>query len=111
MLPRGFSNRDLRAHVAEFLGENFTQGKMTYDLRRLRLHGMIQRIPRSNRYQVTDFSFRAALFLTRAYARLLRPGLAIVTDKQPPALTTLEAVITQVDRAIERIWAQQRIAA
>ena len=111
LLPRGFSNRDLRAHIAELLGEDFTQGKMTYDLRRLRLHGMIQRIPQSNRYQVTDFGFRTALFITRAYARLLRPGLAIVTDKQPLAPTPLEDAITQVDRAIERIWAKQRIAA
>jgi len=111
LLPRGFSNRDLRAHVAEFLGEKFTQGKMTYDLRRLRLHGMIERIPKTNRYQVTEFGFRTALFLTRAYARLLRPGLAIVTDKQPPAPTLLDASIAQVDRAIERIWAQRRIAA
>ena len=38
-LPRGFTNKDLREHVAQLLGlspGHFTQGKMTYDLRRLR---------------------------------------------------------------------------
>lgn len=111
LLPRGFSNGDLRTHLAELLGEQFIQGKMTYDLRRLRLHGLIERTPKSNRYQVTDFGFRSALFLTRAYTRLLRPGLAVVTDKQAPVPTMLHKALLSVDRAIERIWTQQRIAA
>lgn len=33
---------------------------MTYDLRRLRMHATIERIPKTRRYRVT--SFRAALF-------------------------------------------------
>jgi hypothetical protein len=45
---------------------------MTYDLRRLRLHGMIERVPKTHRYQVTDFGFRVALFFTRTHARLVR---------------------------------------
>ena len=58
LLPRGFSNRDLREHVAPLLGmapEEFSAGQMTYDLRRLRLHGLIGRVPGSHRYQLTDF--------------------------------------------------------
>lgn len=109
-----FDNRDLRVRVAELLAlapEQFTPGQMTYDLRRLRLHGLIERIPHSNRYQVTDFGFRSALFLTRAYTRLLRPGLAVVMDRQPPAPALLDSALAHVDRAIERIWAQHRIAA
>ena len=81
LLPRGFTNRDLRQEVAPLLGldqASMTQGKMTYDLRRLRLHGLIERVPKSNRYMVTDFGLRASAFLTRAYARLLRPGLAVI---------------------------------
>jgi hypothetical protein len=42
---------------------------MTYDLRRLRLHGLIERVPKSHRYTVTDFGLRASVFLSRAYAR------------------------------------------
>ncbi len=78
LLPRGFANRDLREHLAPLLGLEpsiFAVGRMTYDLRRLRLHGLIERIPASHRYQVTYFGIRAALFLTRAYSRLLRPVL------------------------------------
>ncbi len=114
LLPRGFTNRDLRQHVAQFLAVDsgqFNPGQMTYDLRRLRLHGLIERIPKSQRYHVTDSGFRTALFLTRAYNRLLRPGLAILVDTAPPSPTTLQAAMRHVDRAVERIWAEQRIAA
>ena len=56
LLPRGFSNRDLRDHWAALLGkgpDDMTPGQMTYHLRRLRLHGLIERIPGTHRYQVT----------------------------------------------------------
>jgi hypothetical protein len=114
LLPRGFSNRDLRQHVEQFLGVSsgqFTQGQMTYDLRRLRLHGLIERIPNSHRYQVTEPGFCSALFLTRAYARLLRPGLAITADGAPPVPTKLQAAIAHVDRAVDRLWTQHKVAA
>ena len=57
LLPRGFSNRDLRDHWAPLLGKapaDMTPGQMTYHLRRLRLHGLIERIPGTHRYRVTD---------------------------------------------------------
>ena len=79
LLPRGFSNRDLRDHWAPLLGkspDDMTPGQMTYHLRRLRLHGLIKRITGTHRYQVTRQGVRAALFLTRTYNRVLRPGLA-----------------------------------
>ena len=55
--PHGFTNADLRHHLAPLLGktpELMTSGQITYDLRRLRLHGLIERIPHTFRYQVTD---------------------------------------------------------
>lgn len=81
LLPTGFSNRDLRSNLAALRGQpadQFTPGRMTYQLRRLRLHGLIQRIPNTHRYQLTDFGFRVAIFCTRTYARILRPGLGLV---------------------------------
>ena len=43
LLPHGFTNRELRTFIAPLLGttpEDITAGKMTYDLRRLRAHGL-----------------------------------------------------------------------
>lgn len=107
LLPRGFANRDLREHVATLLGQqpgSFSQGRMSYDLRRLRLHGLIERIPSSHRYRVTDFGFRSALFLVRSYVRLLRPGLAVLGQEDPPLPSSLRNAFTRVDDAIDRAW-------
>lgn len=114
LLPRGFSNRQLREHVAPLLGSQthqFTQGMMTYELRRLRLHGLIQRIPKTHRYRVTDLGLRAALFLSRSYLRLLRPGLGILTTNTPTCPTPLRQALEQFDQAVQRAWDRQSIAA
>lgn len=107
-LPRGFRNSDLREHIAHLLGlvaEHMTQGKMTYDLRRLRLHGFVERVPHSYRYRVTDVGFRAALFLTRSYTRLLRPGLAVLGSRAPPAAAPLRDAIIRIQDAIDSLIA------
>jgi hypothetical protein len=107
LLPCGFTNRDLRQHVASLLGllpGQYTQGQMTYDLRRLRLHGLIERIPKSRRYRVTQFGYRAAMFLCRAYNRLFRPGLAVLAAADPPLPAPLRAALRQVEQAIDQLW-------
>jgi len=106
LLPRGFSNADLRAQLAPLLGippEQISPGSMTYDLRRLRLRGFIQRVARSRRYRVTDFGFRAAIFLTRSYTRLVRPGLAVLDARQPPRTAPLRDAVLRIDRAIDAL--------
>ncbi len=77
---------------------------MSYDLRRLRLHGLIERIPGSWRYRVTDFGFRSATFVTRAYNRLLRPGLAILSSSKPTQPAPLRRAVQKVDEVIEKMW-------
>ncbi len=85
LLPNGFANRDLRRLLAELLGKHIiTAGQMSYDLRRLRLHGLITRVPRSNRYRLTDTGLHHATLLTHVHTRILLPGLAHLTDPDPP---------------------------
>ena len=50
---------------------------MTYDLRRLRLHGLIERVPQSHRYRVTLLGARIAMLYVRLYARALRPAASL----------------------------------
>ncbi len=60
---RGFTNSDMRALLAQLLGldpAHYPQGRMSYDLRRLRLHGLIERIPHSHRYEPTPLGLRVA---------------------------------------------------
>ena len=101
-LAQGFRAADLRQHLAALSGvdeASISQGAITYQLRRLHLHGLIERVPKSFRYQVTDFGFRVALFFTRTYNRLLRPGLAAV-------LPTLRAITTPLQRAFNALTIQ-----
>ena len=52
----------------------YSPGQMTYDLRRLRLAGLIHRIEHTNRYVLTPDGTRFAVFYTKLHNRLLRPS-------------------------------------
>ena len=108
-LPAGFSNRDLRQHWSQLLGlstEQVSAGCMSYNLRRLRLHGMIERIPASHRYRLTPSGLRSALFFTRTYARILRPGLAHTLPAIPAVNSSLRRCFHRLEQEIHA-WTQQ----
>jgi len=114
LLPRGFSNRDLRDPWAPLLGkapEALTAGQMSYHLRRLRLHGLIERVPKTHRYRVTDSGWRTALFCTRTSNRVLRPGLAQVIPEKASSDSSLRRCFDQLDGAIERWLKEQKVPA
>ena len=88
-----------------------TSGQITYDLRRLRVHGLIERIPRTHRYQVTNTGLRHALFLTRLHARFLRPGLGELTSQPPPVPAPLRAVDRAYRNALDDLARRAGLAA
>ncbi|MGO9079545.1 MAG: hypothetical protein ACLQDY_10960 [Streptosporangiaceae bacterium] len=114
LLPRGFTNRELRTLIAPLLGktpEDITAGKMTYDLRRLREHGLIARTPKTRRYQVTDTGLQHALLFTHAHDHLLRAGLAELTDPSPPAPSRLRTAARAYQAAFDDLTQQAHLAA
>ena len=114
LLPRGFSNQTLREQLAPLQGlqpEQLKPGRMTYDLRRLRLHGLIERIPKSHRYRVTDFGLRTALFFTRTYARVIRPGLSVVVPEQRPNSSPLRSSFEALETAMDNWCERAKLAA
>jgi hypothetical protein len=114
LLPCGFANRDLREQLALLTGQSptsITQGRMTYDLRRLRLHGMIERIPKTHRYRVTDFGLRAALYFTRVHARLYRPGISQILPNAPPASSSLQQAFDKLEKEIDQQVRYAKLAA
>jgi hypothetical protein len=114
LLPTGFSNRQLRARLAPLLGldpEQLTPGKMTYHLRRLRLHGLIERVPHSHRYRLTSFGLRVALFFARTYDRLLRPGLGNIDPMLSRSANPLRRCLDRLEREVNAWLEQARIAA
>jgi hypothetical protein len=99
----GFTNKNLRVLIAGLLGSDYHPGQMTYDLRRLRLAGIIRRLPRSNRYMLTDDGIRIAVFYTKVYHRLLIPLTAADQPQAPPELrAALKTITRHVDDYTDR---------
>jgi hypothetical protein len=84
---------------------------MTYDLRRLRLHGLIERIPKTHRYRLTSFGLRVALFFSRTYARLLRPGLASLAPETPHGNPRLRQAFKKLEGEIRRFCEREKLVA
>lgn len=96
----GFTNRSLRALVAGLLGTPYGVTRMTYDLRRLRLHGLIQRI-NGHRYGLTPDGQRFALFYAKLANRVFPPLFAAPQPNSPPKLQrALDAINQCVDEAL-----------
>lgn len=72
---------------------------------------MIERRPRSHRYRVTDLGWRAALFFTRAYNRLLRPRLAAVLPGHAAKPIPLRRAFDALDRQIRASLAHANLVA
>jgi hypothetical protein len=79
---------------------------MTYHLRRLRLHQILARITGTHRYRLTDFGLRIALFFTRIYHRLLRPGLGRIVPQFSQLSCPLRHAFDKRDHEVTT-WAQQ----
>ena len=94
----GFTSKNPRVLIAGLLGSTYTPGQMTYDLRRLRLNGLIRRLPHTNRYTLTSDGIRIAVFYTKIYNRLLVPLTAANQAQAPPDLrAALSAITRHVD--------------
>jgi hypothetical protein len=105
-LPAGFRNRDLRPHVADLLGRDlpsYSRGAMTFDLRRLRLHGLIQRVAGTQRYTITTFGARVAFFYSKVHLRILRPGSAALVDPADDLPHPLRDALRLLDHAIDQL--------
>jgi hypothetical protein len=114
LLPYGFRSRDLREHLAPLLGDHpsqWTPGRLTYQLRRLRLHGLIQRVANSHRYTVTQRGQQVALWFSRCHARLFRPALGELLSDDLPDRPALRRALEQFDKQVNRYLNQAKLQA
>jgi hypothetical protein len=113
--PDGFSNAMLRERVAALHGKTlaeYNRPRMTYDLRRLRLKGLIKRLPGRHRYMLTPIGRRVALFFSKAYVRVLRGGLSRL--EAPPAQTATDPLVlawNRLDHALDDLVAEAKLSA
>jgi hypothetical protein len=102
----GITNKSLRALMTGLLHTPYSPAQMTYDLRRLRLAGLIRRIEHTNRYVLTTDGAKFAIFYTKLHNRLLRPLLAA---DQPQAPAELRSALRTIDNQIEGYITRARI--
>jgi hypothetical protein len=110
-LPRGFRNRDLRPRVEALLGRPYSSAQMTYDLRRLRLKGVIHRLPKTHRYTATTYGLKVAFFYAKLYLRLLRPNWPALLSDHDQFPRPLRAALEHLDREITRLHQEAALVA
>lgn len=110
-LPRGFHNRDLRRPIEALLGRPYSAAQMTYDLRRLRLKGLIHRIPNTHRYTATSYGLKIAFFYAKLYLRILRPEWAALLPVNDQLPRPLRAALDQLEAQIRQIHKEAALAA
>jgi hypothetical protein len=110
-LPRGFRNRDLRPQVEALLGHAYSAAQMTYDLRRLRLKGVIHRVPKTHRYTATSYGLKVAFFCAKLYLRILRPEWTALLPADDSLPRPLRAALDHLEAEIRKIHEEARLAA
>lgn len=98
-----FSSAELKQRLAPLLGldpQQLAPGRMSYELRRLRQRGIIQRIPKTHRYTVTPLGLRAAVFFVGVHDHVFRSGLASVHPLARPNNSRLQSAFTKLEVAI-----------
>lgn len=79
----GLTNSGLTRMVAAQLGAPYSSRQATYDLRRLRRKGFIERVPGRNLYRVTARGRQIATLFTKVESRVLVP---VLTALEQPAV-------------------------
>jgi hypothetical protein len=71
---------------------------------------LIERQPKSQRYRLTPFGLKAALFYSRVYQRLLRPGFSELADPRLVESSPLATAFSKFQHALES-YTKEKIAA
>jgi hypothetical protein len=100
-------NRPLRELVEQHLGRAYGPRQMAYDLRRLVRKGLLERLPRSQRYRLTDQGRRLILFCTKVYGRIIGRGLAQLDPHQLPR--PLNIAWRRYDQEVDRLIADAHL--
>jgi hypothetical protein len=110
----GLTNKGLRAHMAHLWQPDYSPAQATYDLRRLRLKGFIERVEHTNTYRVTQQGLRIAAFFTQLASRVVIPTLtelATMARPRPPAPRPLLTAWKAYDRELHKLLRTTRLAA
>ena len=109
-----FTHKHIREHLAPLLGQQpsqLTPGRISHDLRRLRLHGLAERIPKTHRYRIPPTGLRTAIFYTGLYNRALRTGLALISPTASNLELPMAKSIRAAQTALNKWYQHEKLAA
>jgi hypothetical protein len=113
-LVEGFTNKQLVLRTRQLLNSPYTTRQATYDLRRLKRKGLIRRLRKKHRYELTAAGRRVAVLFTKTYGRVLAPGLALLDPGLPETISRrspLAVAWRVLDRALEAFMEKSLVAA
>jgi len=109
-IPQAICGRALRPTVAQLLCislSEYSSAQMTYDLRRLRLKGLVERIGKSHRYRLTELGIKVVTFFTKLHRRVFQPGLSACLQ-EPTSFSNLAQAHSQVSTILDT-WLEQKM--
>ena len=111
-----FSTKDLHSHVAEALEitiDKYTLGSLRYDLSKLRAKGLVKKVDRTRRYQLTREGYSICVVFLKLFERIYAPLTAGLlqsipqdTKLQQQRRTQLDRLYQQVATDLEKLFAQ-----
>ncbi len=110
----GLTNKSLRTQMAAHWRAEYSSAQASYDLRRLRMKGLIERVEGSNIYRVTPHGLRVSAFFTQLATRVIVPALTDLADlarPSPPAPRPLTAAWRTYERELDNAVRTARLAA
>ena len=108
----GFCNTELRETVQTLLNvspEEYTVSQMSYDLRRLRLKGVIVRITGTHRYILTTYGRKVAYLMTKLQHRIFDvASVALTASTELPS--KLAVAFRTLDAELDKLVANAQLA-
>jgi len=104
-LLEGFTNHQLVQRVTAMRQGPYTCRQATYNLRRLKRKGLIQKIEGTHRYQLTGLGRGVAVLFPKTYSRVLTPGLSVLDLKLPEEIAARRPLATAwrcMERTLDR---------
>jgi hypothetical protein len=106
----GWRSTDIHQAILSTFGRSasaYTLTHLRYDLRKMKAHGLLERIGRSYRYRLTDKGSQAALLFILFHKRVCGPLAHSLFDHRPdeahkPA-SKVEAAYYKADRAMQQV--------
>jgi hypothetical protein len=101
---RAFTAAEFKPRLAQLLDiprATLSQGRLSYELRRLRHRGLIERLPKTHRYRVTPFGLRAAVFYSRLHSHLFQPALSTLMRPDVPNPSRLCTLFNAIDQLLQ----------